>query len=204
MDKAVKIRHIRRKRLIAYLFTTLFLTFVIVSLITCWIVASIKMQDWLSKSQQYTFKLGAENSTKFQSSTYKKSKVLIDGVLYINFTDLAEVCGFSVSGDFDQLRYYLRNEFDDYLTVNIGTTSVIVSDQPVSLLRPSFLSDSGDLFLPSDFVNSYFDGIRIYSDESNESILYITYDTTSLYSLTLHQEDVCFPIDPNDVPTENT
>lgn len=139
-------------------------------------------------------------NTSQKSFSYAPDFILRDGNLYLDFSALADLCGFAVTGDADQRRYLPENGEGDYLTVNIGTTSVVVSGQPISLCAPSFLSAAGSLYLPCEFVDDYIDGISIEPDEKNKRLIRVFYDAEEGCTLILHQTEPCSEVAPPDEP----
>lgn len=205
MDQRQKRRRIRRRQITVFLLSVLLLSTLILGIFFagfCLNLHFASITKFFEKS--YVYRIGSEelstvNRKKF---IYKKDFIQKNGQFYINFSYLAEVCSFSVSGDYDQLRYLLRNEEGDYLIVNIGTTSVVVGGQSVSLSAPSFQSEDGSLYLPCSFVDTYFDGIGIEQDEEDDHLIIVSLDAEGQYALTLHRSEECKPVDPDSVPDE--
>ncbi|MGM9636580.1 MAG: stalk domain-containing protein [Eubacteriales bacterium] len=205
MDQKQKRRRIRRRRMTVFLLSVLILTILFLGIFFAGFYLNLRFAS-LTKlfEKSYVYRIGSEevSTTGKKKFTYSQEFICEDGQFYVDFSYLAEVCAFSVSGDYDQLRYLLRNENGDYLIVNIGTTSVIVGGQPVSLSAPSFQSDDGSLYLPCSFVDAYFDGISIEQDEEDDHLIVVSLNSEGRYALTLHQSEVCEPIDPESVPDE--
>ncbi len=188
-----------KKRLFAFLTLSFILAAVllVVSLGAIFISIHIPtLARFIEKDYSFRYCTAGTQSTVQKRFSYDADFIYRNENLYMDFSVLAELCGFAVSGDFDQRRYLLGNEEKDSLTVNIGTTSVVVSGQPLSLRTPSFLSESGSLYLPCEFVDSYFDGISIETDEKNERLIRVFYDTEIGYSLTIHELTTCGEVAP--------
>lgn len=199
MDRAKKRRRRTKKRLIAFMGISFILAAILLAVSFGAIFVSIHIPDlvhFFEKDYSFRYCTAGTQSTVQKRFSYDADFIRRDGNLYMDFSALAELCGFAVSGDFDQRRYLIGNEEKDTLTVNIGTTSVIVSGQPLSLRAPSFLSESGSLYLPCDFVDSYFEGISVETDEKNERLIRVFYDTESGYSLTIHEDWICDEVAP--------
>lgn len=206
MDQKQKRRRIRRRRITVFLLSVLILTALFLGIFFAGFFLNLQFAT-LTKlfEKSYVYRIGSEevSTSSRKKFTYNQDFISKDGQFYVDFSYLAEVCEFSVSGDYDQLRYLLRNDEEDSLIVNIGTTSVIVGGQPVSLSAPSFQSDGGSLYLPCSFVDTYFDGISIEQDEDNDHLIVVSLNSEGQYTLTLHQSEVCEPIDPESVPDES-
>lgn len=190
VDRAKKRRRMARKRLFVFAGMTLLLALILLVGSLGAILISVHIPGLVAYfGDDYSIRYyTAESPNTIQRRfSYKPDFILRDGNLYMDFSALAELCGFAVSGDYDQRRYLLGGEYEDTLTVNIGTTSVIVSGQPTSLRTPSFLSEAGSLYLPCEFVDSYFDGISVEADENNDHLIRVIYDSESGYALTIHQ-----------------
>ncbi|MGM9680660.1 MAG: stalk domain-containing protein [Eubacteriales bacterium] len=205
MDQRQKRRRIKRRQIMVFLLSTLVLTVLLLGVFLAGFCLNLQFASLIKLfDKNYVYRIGSEElrTTDRKKFSYSPDFICEDGQLYVNFSYLADVCAFSVSGDYDQLRYLLRNEGGDDLIVNIGTTSVVVGGQSVSLSVPSFQSDDGSLYLPCSFVDTYFDGISIEQDEENDHLILVSLNAEGQYALTLHQLTECEPIDPNSIPDQ--
>lgn len=201
MDRGKKRRRKARKRLFVFTGFTLLLAAILfaVSLGAIFVTLHIPdLEKFFANNYAVRYYMAENLSSSQARFSYDPDFINRDGNLYMDFSTLAELCGFAVSGDYDQRRYLLGGEDEDTLTVDIGTTSVTVSGQPVTLRAPSFLSESGSLYLPCEFVDSYFDGISVAADEEDDHLIRVIYDTESGYALTLHRSEACSEVAPPD------
>lgn len=201
MDRRQKRRMMARKRMVAFTGLTLLLALILFLVSFGAILGSIyypSLAAYFADNYSIRYLTSEGQGTVQKRFSYDPDFICRDGNLYMDFSALADLCGFAVSGDFDQRRYLTGGEDGDFLTVNIGTTSVIVSGQPVSLRTPSFLSEAGSLYLPCEFVENYFDGITIEADEKNDRLIRVIYDIETGCTLTLHRPSACTEVAPPD------
>lgn len=178
-------RSLRRQRFFLFLISVVIVAIVLSILSVICLVAVLKYPSFDLFEKKYVFKIGAENAKTKKTLSYEKNAVVRDGEVYLNFSYLADVCGFSVSGDSTQLRYLLRNLSDDVILINPGESFAYLNDSKIRLAGTTFVSSSGDLFMPCSFVNNYLDGISVTCDEENERLFYVSYSSEDNFSLTV-------------------
>lgn len=206
MNQKRKKRRLARKRFLLFCASALLLAGLLLSIFFAGFWANIHMPTILGFfEKKYVCRIGVEESSLSSRKrfVYTKDRIVRDGQYYVNFSYIAEVCSFSVSGDAEQLRYLLRNETDDRLTVNIGSAEVNVSGQSIMMPAPAFAMEDGTLYLPTSFVDAYFDGIRIEVEDNEESrLITVSLDIDGEYSLILHRGTGIDPISPDAVPDQ--
>lgn len=185
MSKKSKKRLLARKRFTLFLISVLVVTLSLVVLLASSLFVFLKLPSIGIFDKKYTFKIGADNSKSRKSFSYDKKSVMRDGELCLNFSYLAEVCGFSVSGDSSELKYLLRNSTNDKILIVPGNATVDICGTKIKMSTPAYFSSSGDLFLPFSFVESFIDGIAIEQDEKNDHLYNITYSSEGNFSLTV-------------------
>lgn len=206
MNREKKKRRIRRKRALSFALLTVLLSVLLFGVSIAGIFVTLHIPDIMAAfSKGYVFRFytaDSPNSSRLRLS-YDADFIYRQGNLYLDFTSLSDLCGFSVSGDADQRRYLLdggKSGASETLTVNLGTTSVVLSGCPVSMGAPSFLSENGSLYLPCDFVDNYFTGITVEADPENDHSIWVTYDLQTGIGLTLHADTECEEVLPPDAP----
>ena len=125
-------------------------------------------------------------------------KIYKNGCWYINFDDVAEFYGFSVSGDSSALRYFLRNEFDDQLIVDFDKGTLELNGISVNTEAP-FKDSDGATYLPMLVIERYFDGISFMIDEENKAFIVEFADDINL---TVRDPDTTGGINKTDIPTD--
>lgn len=207
MDNRQKHRRLVRRRAFVFIIMTVISAALILGIFFLCLFINIKSASIKALFEDdYTYRIGTEATEikRRRRFGYEKSFIERDGQLYLNFTYISNTCAFSVTGDNRQIRYLLRNENEDFVTFDLSSTSAYVSGHPVNMPAPSFLDESGNLFVPCSFVDTYFDGISVAVDEENDHLIIVTLDTEGEYSLTLHNQELCEPIDPDSAPNAPT
>ncbi len=152
--------------------------------------AIVKFSSFDFLAKKYVFKIGAENSKTKTTLYYDKDTIVRNGITYVNFSYIADVCDFSVSGDKNEYRFLLRNTEDDKITVTIDKTDVDLSGVSIQMESPAFIYQN-DVFLPYSFVDNYFEGISISGDEEDDHKFYITYSSDGSFGFTTHLPCEC-------------
>lgn len=178
-------RQRKRQRFFLFLVSVLIVTSIFLILSVACLIVTLKFPSLDIFEKKYVFKIGAENAKTKKTLSYEKNAVVRDGEVFLNFSYLAEVCGFSVSGDNSQLRYLLRNSGRDVILVDPGESYVYLNDSKIRLSSAAFISSDEDLFLPCSFVNNYLDGVSVTRDQENERLFYVTYNSENSFSLTV-------------------
>lgn len=176
-----------RKRFVLFLISVLVVTLSLIILLGSSLFVLLKLPSIGIFDKKYTFKISAEGSKSRKSFSYDKKAVLRDGELCLNFSYLADVCGFSVSGDSSELKFLLQNSTGDKILVLPGDATVDICGAKVKMSTPAYLTTSGDLFLPCSFVENYIDGINVEQDEKNDHLYYVTYSSESDFSLNVRK-----------------
>lgn len=112
-------------------------------------------------------------SRKDKSYEVSRSLYCPDGVYYINFTSMATACGFSISGDENEIRYIIKAGKTDYDTVTFyyGSREITVNGTHLMLSAP--VKKSGDTILvPAEFVSLCMRGVTVETAESQITLIY--------------------------------
>lgn len=121
----------------------------------------------------YSYKIG---DSREYSLSY--SDAVRDGCLYVNFTGIANMCDLAVTGTKDDVRYIIKTDNEETVRFEVGTRTVYVNGTETRLSGESFYSGD-DLFVPLDFVSTYFEGLSVSTDEKNHKVT-ITRDAMNL------------------------
>ena len=127
-----------------------------------------------------------ENKAKL-SYEVKSGEIETPDGLYVNFSEIADICSFSVSGDPQILKYKIESSDGDadYLTLCINEGKAFVNSTAVSL--PSGIIVRGEsVYLPVEFINNYVCGININMSEEKENTVVILVEGD--YSLALKND----------------
>lgn len=157
-------------RLIVYIVTSILL-----SLVTLLLIALVNLlllfstPDKLKGDFTVTFDDMNENTEPYLVQSINVKTLYRLGYWYVNFNDIADIYGFSVSGDRQNLRYVFRNEADDIMMVNFENNTVSLNGVQINCQTPEMTSD-GSVFLPIDMLNTFFDGLDISLDIEERTI----------------------------------
>lgn len=206
--KSKKLKQKRRlfiARLILFLLTTVILTALICSLAAGGIFLSAGLNGF-SLPEKYTVYYGKENNfkivedkdeetgevtprvklTDFKNDSYKIGEIADNSTLYVNFSALAEFCGFYVSGERDRIRYILPDSNgmeESYFVVYPDSNKIDLNGTVIHLSVPAVLEGDA-LYLPLEFVDLYIHGISVETVEWKEDVYYLLCSQTSEYYVT--------------------
>ena len=82
-----------------------------------------------------------------------------DDVVYVCGDDIVVLCGFTVTGTKDQIKYISPDKGNDTVLFNVGTNSASVNKNDVRLQAKTYYDDNGRLYIPISFFSSYSTGI---------------------------------------------
>ena len=159
----------RKGRFLVWI-ATVCLIFLALSLLILGIFSIIVSPDIDDGSILYQHGTG---SRKDQSYEVSRALYCANGNYYINFTSMAEACGFSISGDENELRYIIKDKNDDYDTVTFyyGSREAIVNGTHIMLSSP--VKKSGNtLLVPSEFVSLCMRGVTVETSEDKITLVY--------------------------------
>lgn len=203
--KAKQRRRIFVARLLIFLIAVILLTAVVCALASGCIFLSAALNGF-SFADKYSVYYGKENNfkiieekdedtdevkvrvklTDFSSRAYKVGEIADNDALYVDFSSLAEYCGFVVSGQADRIRYILpgtEGRQDSYFVAYPDSNRIELNGRAVYLSAPAILSD-GSLYLPIEFVDRYVHGISVETVEGKENVYYLLCSQTSDFFVT--------------------
>ena len=98
------------------------------------------------------------------------SSFLNNGVLYINFTELATKCNMTISGSTNEQTFSVTNgDTVEYMTVKVDSTVVIINGTTVHAANNALLKDS-NIWLSVDFVSNTVNGVNVKYDEESKTL----------------------------------
>ncbi len=109
-------------------------------------------------SSSYSYQIG----DKKYSLPYRDA--VVDGRVYVSFTDVAEMCDLAVTGSEEDIKYVIKGDEAETIRFLTDTRVVYVNGVETRLGDESFYRN-GRLYVPVDFVNAYFKGLNIDIDE---------------------------------------
>ncbi|MEE0968122.1 MAG: D-alanyl-D-alanine carboxypeptidase family protein [Clostridia bacterium] len=96
------------------------------------------------------------------------ASVSVNGVLYLNFTRLSDMCNFTVSGTKASLRYTAYKE--EYAEFTIGSRSAKINGDIINMEGAALVRENENVWVPLSFVTSYISGIDIVKNEKELTI----------------------------------
>ena len=122
-------------------------------------------------AEEYEVRVSVKGSRKDYHLSYdvKDSDDFIDGVWYVNFSRIADVCSFPAGGDTGVIKYKITNPdgSSDYLRLALDENAVYVNSER---LCPGIVVRGDDIYLPADFVDKYINGINVEIDDNEKRI----------------------------------
>lgn len=121
----------------------------------------------------YTYTIGRTDEDSVYAVTWGGDFITREGVLYTNFTDIAEYLGMVVTGGSGKLRFVIpTDDVDRYseLVFVVGSDGAEINGTRVRMDGASFEYEN-ELFLPLDFVEENVNGITITKNEKRHRIL---------------------------------
>lgn len=103
-----------------------------------------------------------------KKKTLSYEQVVRDGIIYINFSEIAEKFGLAITGSYDSVRFVSsdKNEyvrlFPESKTADINKNEIYLSGAPIL--------DGKDVWIPLDFITRYIDGISVKYDEGERTV----------------------------------
>ncbi len=99
-------------------------------------------------------------------SEFEHTDVYRDDILMVNFTDIAKMCGYTVSGNSQTQKFHLvTNIANESAEFTSGDSTCKINGASFELPRPCEI-ENGNVWLPLSFVRDYVLGLSIEADES--------------------------------------
>lgn len=98
------------------------------------------------------------------------STFIKDGILYINFSELALKCDMVITGSEENQTFSVVNgDNTEYMSVTAEDTTVIINGVSVQMPSKAILQDY-DIWLNAEFVSSSLNGVTVKYDEENNKL----------------------------------
>lgn len=109
-----------------------------------------------------------EKETKAYTYYYGDSEtpspaVVLNKTMYVNLSEIAEVCGFTVSGTKACLRY--TADGGEYIEFTIGSVSAKINGDIVNMEGAALVRENESVWIPLSFGELYFNGILFDRNE---------------------------------------
>jgi len=206
----VKKRRISAITLLLTRFTALVIIYVVLFALSSGLFALSLVVARPPHGEDVVYQLGENKyDTTYKVETLKYGERIKDGQVYLNFTEIAEYLDFITIGDLSRLRYLTNYSGGEEVVFEVGTTAVTVNGNMTRMPAPSYY-ESGALYVPLDFVETYIRGISVGVNEKNgRLVLYREYTLNTknekIYSditFTLKPQTPIEHIDENTLPVD--
>ncbi len=99
-------------------------------------------------------------------SKFQHADVYRNDILMVNFTDIAKMCGYTVSGNSQNQKFhFVTNIANESAEFTSGDSTCKINGAAFELSRPCEI-ENGNVWLPLSFVRDYVLGLSIEADES--------------------------------------
>ena len=115
----------------------------------------------------YRYQLGISIDPARSVRTVKWETVYMNGTKYINFSEFADFCGFTVTGDSTERKYI--TESGDSVRFYLGSSLAYINGV-VTRLSEVTVFKGGTLYVPMSFAENYMNGVTAEYDEKNHRI----------------------------------
>ncbi len=106
----------------------------------------------------WSYRIGGERSN------LSAEDAVIDGRVYVSFTDVAEMLELAVTGSAEDMKYVIKGDEAETIRFKAGTREVYVNNVETRLAGDSYYKNE-ELYVPVDFVSAYFKGLTVEVDE---------------------------------------
>lgn len=106
-----------------------------------------------------------------------------NGSVYVCGNDIVNLCGFTVTGSEDEIKYISPDDGNDTALFYVGTNRAVINKNDVRLDSPTF-SEDGKLYIPMSFFSSYATGLVCeYTPENgkNRAVVKVYKNITNEY-----------------------
>ena len=138
-----------------------FIIFVCVFLIICTVSATVFLISIMNYADNPPKPTYVTINAGGKDKEYAYEDVVRDGVCYVNFTAIADICDFSLSGDKDTVIYSTRG--GEQIKFTTPSRTVFVNGNSVTLAAGEVIrmGSANDIWLPADFVQLYLIGLSV-------------------------------------------
>ncbi len=129
---------------------------------------SLYIHPTVDRSDYYYY-IGDDQTQDKSVRTVSYENVFRNNTYYINFTALAEYFDMVITGNSDTVRFMFSNQTKDNSYLKIGTNTVMINGELLSLDAPVF-ADGDYVYVPISFVKNYINGVNVSVDEQDRTI----------------------------------
>ncbi len=143
-----------------------FLIFLCVLLIICTVSATVFLLSLLNHGETPETPKTVTFTTEGKNKKFDYEEIVRSGIYYIRFSDIANFCSFSQSGDSTTFIYSTAS--GEQLKFTPPSRIVIVNGNSVTASAEIICSE-GELWVPADFICDYISGIELIIDEGTDA-----------------------------------
>lgn len=142
-----------------------FIIFLCVLLIICTISATVFLLSLMNYGERDDAPSEVVFNAGGQDQKYDYSEIVRDGVYYLNFSAVAKLCDFSLSGDSETVIYSTAS--GEQIKFTPPSRTVLVNGNSVSAQSEILFAQhtEREVWVPIDFVRDYIIGIEVSVDE---------------------------------------
>ena len=162
-----KYRLKQRRKAALKVFFARFLLFLMIFAIMCGVTAglfffNLTKQDSANASG-YSYQIGDDKYT------LKYADAVRNGRVYVSFSDVAELCDLALTGSVDDMKFVIKGDEAETVRFIVGTRTVYINTVEARLSADSYYKNN-KLYVPVDFVSSYFKGLNVTLDEKAHKV----------------------------------
>lgn len=160
----------RFKRLLS--FALFSVTFVLgVSLILGGIFLSAYWENIRARfsHESWVYTVGLVEDDDYRTGSISDEYLYVDGVLYLNMTDIALMCDMTVVGDFNALTYFSVENNDQTVTFYFNSDKITVNGEHFKMNGVMFEREE-QVYVPASFVSRFCSGIIVEIDEDKRTL----------------------------------
>ena len=139
-----------------------FAIFVCVLLIICTVSATVFLVKILNYGEKNESPSSVIFSTEGKNKNYDYSDIVRDGIYYLDFTKIAQLCSLSQSGDKELIIYSTAS--GEQIRFSPPSRTVMINGNSITA-SGAILSENGSLLVPIDLVQNYLIGLDVTVDK---------------------------------------
>lgn len=126
--------------------------------------------------ERWTYTVGLEEDDNYSSRSISDAYVYVDGILYLNMTDIALMCDMTVVGDFNSLTYFPIDNSEQTATFYFDSDKITVNGEHYKMNGPMFkvpaasADEQDDIYIPASFVSRFCSGIILEFDDDARTL----------------------------------
>ena len=165
--KIKKKRQKMMRRLIRRSIAVLAIYFVLLTLSA--VIMYTNMNTYTTEeTHDYVYQTGIDKDPARRTREASWKTVYMNDTRYINFTELADLCEMTTTGDSKQLRFITLN--GEIVEFNLGTSLVYINNV-ATRLNEDVIYSSGTLYVPMEFAQRYMLGVTVTYNEKTYKII---------------------------------